>query len=67
MTIQETTDMLVKLGMKPDIAGQIVQRACNAGRYSALVLNGQKPYWRTYTVHHGMRGNITHYCTIEIS
>jgi len=57
--------MLVLLGIDEYVAACMVICARNEGKYIAKVLNNGN--YRTYTIHHGMIGNITHTYSIEIS
>lgn len=67
MTFTQATAMLGLLGIDHGTAVIIVQMSGKMGRYGEKLVSPADGTWRTYTVHHGMRGNTGHYYMIEIS
>jgi hypothetical protein len=67
MDMDRTVNILVRLGVREDTAASMVRTAQNMGKHTGLALLPGTNGWTAITVHHGMRGNITHLFTVEIS
>lgn len=67
VTKRQVILILVKLGIHEAIAACMVVTAHNMGKYAFAMWDAEMADYRHYIVHHGMRGNITHIYSIEIS